>query len=273
MSGLNRMAQALLERPPIEPSPIEALRRRNRRRHRHNRIASTAAAGLLVLAVALVGFLLPSGGTRSSTIQLAGYTAHLPSGYTANPAPEPKCRVYPVAVHAPGHLPAALTSAYAVNAPGGTGCLGSWLTASYASGSGRMAPVDPDAPPNGLRENIDGYQAIVGNGNDLVFTITGPLDAVQIEGEDPVGVSVGVWVQIPTLGGGYHDLIIGALGLTQDQVLGLLRSALPTPPAPATAGKPPWATVPPCAPGQSPDPGPDSAQACGGFPAFTPASS
>ena len=250
MSELSRIGQALIERPPIEPPPMAELRRRNEKRHRYNRTAASIL-GTVALGVALAVVLLPSGTTTTATIRLAGYMAHLPVGYTASQTPEAQCRIYPAAYPEPGHLPAALSTAYAIRPPGTTACLGSWLTANYASASDGTAPIDPVAPPNGTRTTIDGYSAIVADKGqvDLVITGMGNLPSEsQFEAESPVGI----WVQIPTIGGGYHDLIVGALGLTQEQVLSIVESALPAQPVPAAAGQPPWATIPACAPGTEP---------------------
>jgi hypothetical protein len=49
--------------------------------------------------------------------------------------------------------------------------------------------------------------------------------------------TLAIYVQIPTIGGGHHDLIVVAQGITQPDLVGMVQKALPTQvtPAPASA--------------------------------------
>ena len=59
---------------------------------------------------------------------------------------------------------------------------------------------------------------------------------------------------------GYHDSIVGSWGLTVAQLIAIVRSALPHHRVAVPAGVPPWTLIPSCAPGQTPNGNPDSAQ-------------
>jgi hypothetical protein len=183
-----------------------------------------AGAGMTVLVGAGVRYAVansrngdaPAHGGAS--VRLAGYTAHLPSGYLVSAAKIPDCRTFPVSAHP---FPLESSSTYTIATPNATACIGSLLSATYGTGTLPVA----------------GGTASTGN-------------------------EVALWVQIPSTGGGYHDLVVGSWGLSEAELIALVQSALPKHAAAAEAGHPPWSVLPVCAPGQTPDADSPSGRAC-----------
>lgn len=59
MSELQRMARSLLERPLVDPPPIDDLRRRNQKRHRRHLASLGATALVIALVIVVVVAILP----------------------------------------------------------------------------------------------------------------------------------------------------------------------------------------------------------------------
>lgn len=233
------------------------------------------AAVVTVLVGAGVGYAVASGGTGStqarggaSTIRLASYTAHLPSGYLVSTAHTPNCQTYPTSAIP---LPMDSNSTYTVATPNTTACIGSLLTASYGQDSSSPPTTDPVPPSAATRIRLGSYRAAIGYVGGFVRICenahSGPPCTLPGAGGTGSNESpLGIWVQIPSTGGGYHDLIVGSWGLSEAKLIALVQSALPKHLAAAGAGHPPWSVIPACAPGQTPDPNASSANACVGNP-------
>jgi len=273
----------LVDSAPIAPS-FEDVTRRSftssprrwmpHERGSKERIALVAAV-VTVLVGAGVGYAVVSGGAGraqagggASSIRLASYTAHLPSGYLVSTAPTPNCQTYPTSAVL---LPMDSNSTYTVATPNATACIGSLLTASY--GLDRSSPpiTDPVPPSGAKRIRLGSYRAAVGYVGGFVRICenahSGPPCTLWGAGKTASSESpLGIWVQIPSTGGGYHDLIVRSWGLCEDKLIALVQGALPKHVAAADAGHPPWSVIPACAPGQTPDPNASSANACVGNP-------
>jgi hypothetical protein len=128
------------------------------------------------------------------------------------------------------------------------------------------------APSSGTRVNIGPYHATVGTGTGFTMLCIDiqdqpPCSLPSVGQTSALGAGLlGMWVQIPSIGGGYHDLVIGSWGLSQAQLTSIVQSALPDRVVATDAGLPPWSVVPACAPGQTPDPNASSAWACAATP-------
>ncbi len=234
---------------------------------------------VMLLAGAGFGYVIathgsPSGNvglssTAGSTVCLAGYTAHLPTGYAVTETKAADCRTYPGTAAVPAMQESAPD---AITTPKATACIGSFLSATYGLGSTTVPSPDLDAPSATTTVNVGPYPARIG-GAGIGFTIVcgnvqgqppscPPADSLSSPDNRPLGL----WVQVPSIGGGYHDLIVGSWGLTAAQLIAIVQSALPHHRVAAPAGVPPWTLIPSCAPGQTPNGNPDSAQPCGPSP-------
>ena len=102
---------------------------------------------------------------------------------------------------------------------------------------------------------------------DLVARICGAVDSGPpcmplSAGASTAKSDVALWVQIPSIGGGYHDLVVGSWGISTLKLITVVQDALPNHVVAAEAGHPPWSVLPVCAPEQAPDADAASAQAC-----------
>jgi len=236
------------------------------------RIAIVAAV-VTVLVGAGVGYAVASGGTGNthasrgvSTIRLASYTAHLPSGYLVSTRHTPNCQTYPSSAVP---LPMDANSTYTIATPNATACIGSLLTASYGQDSSSPPRTDPVPPSAATRIRLGSYRAAIGFVGGFTGLCENTRSGPPCTRPRPGGTAsrerpLGIWVQIRSTGGGYHDLIVGSRGLSEAELIALVRSALPRHVAAADPGHPPWSVIPACTPGQTPDPNPSSAHACAG---------
>jgi hypothetical protein len=251
--------------PPLRSSTRRATHGRDPRLH-----ILLAGAGMTVLVGAGVRYAVansrngdaPAHGGAS--VRLAGYTAHLPSGYLVSAAKIPDCRTFPVSAHP---FPLESSSTYTIATPNATACIGSLLSATY--GTGRSSHQTPDPlPPSGLTPiELGAYRAAIGRADEFAVICgsvdSGPACTFPVAGGTAsTGNEVALWVQIPSTGGGYHDLVVGSWGLSEAELIALVQSALPKHAAAAEAGHPPWSVLPVCAPGQTPDADSPSGRAC-----------
>ena len=231
-----------------------------------------AVAGISYVLAGSPGRQVGHASATGSTIHLASYTTHLPSGYEVAASRASDCQIYPGGFTLPLqenaiYLPMEENAIYTIATPTATVCFGSLLTASYGSSNNSAPSVDPVAPSTTTTPvDVGPYHARIGKAG----TFAGIITCENVQGEPPCAVqpssvgqgAFGLWVQIPSIGGGYHDLVVGSLGLTQTQLIAIVQSALPEHPVAARAGMPPWTIIPPCTAGETPDPNPDAPQAC-----------
>jgi hypothetical protein len=219
------------------PQLLTSLHRRHAQRMRVK--ASVVGVAAVVTGVAIAIPIVASGrGTTppastasghsghvaltGAAVSLAGYETNLPSSYTiAQVSTWAQCSNFFVPVGVP---PAPGTAApspqdfsqIALNASGGNGCLDFGITGNYEQSS---APTkDPVAPTGSQTITIGPYQASIY--------------------QAPHSSTIALYVQIPTTGGGDHDLIVAAQDLTQQDLVAMLEEALPTQatPTPASDG-------------------------------------
>jgi hypothetical protein len=100
-------------------------------------------------------------------------------------------------------------SPLAVQASGEGGCL------AFAISGNDEASGDTIAPTGSQRLTIGAYQASLHEAAD--------------------SPTLAIYVQIPTIGGGHHDLIVAAQGITQSDLVAMVQKALPTQVTPAPA--------------------------------------
>jgi hypothetical protein len=274
VSDLEERIQTLVE-AGIRPLAFEEIPRRTTRgwsyRKPSRSLVLVLGSALLLTAVLVLAVTLsasvrhvPSqGGGANTSIRLAGYSAHLPAGDLVSTASTHNCQaVYPISNSA-FPLPMEGNSTYTIATPMAMACIGSLLTASYGQDRSSLPTPDPVSPSNATPIELGSFHAAIGDVDEFVFECdyadeSGP----PCGGDGSSEKSLGIWVQIPSQGGGYHDLIVGSWGLSKAQLIALVQSALPKHPASAAAGQPPWAVIPACAPGQIPDPNSPSDKAC-----------
>jgi hypothetical protein len=274
VSDLEERIQTLVE-AGIRPLTFEEIPRRATRRWIYPKpsrplvlvIGSAAVlAAVLVLAVTLAGPVrhVPNQGAAANTsIRLAGYSAHLPAGDLVSTTNTHNCQaVYPVSNSA-FRLPMEGNSTYTIATPMAMACIGSLLTASYGRDRSSVPSPDPVAPSSATPIKLGSFHAAIGHVDEFVFECASADESgPPCGGNGSSEKSLGIWVQIPSEGGGYHDLIVGSWGLSQAELIALVQSALPSHVAATAAGQPPWAVIPACAPGQTPDPNSASDKAC-----------
>jgi hypothetical protein len=230
-----------------------------------------AAAGVTVLVGAGVSYAVANRGTANApahgaaaSIRLAGYTAHLPAGFRVSAAKIPDCQTLPMSAQP---FPFENSSTYTIASPNTTACIGSLLSATYGVGSPSHLTPDP-LPPSGLTPiRLGAYRAAIGRADEFARICgsvdSGPACTLPVAGgTTSTAKNVAIWVQIPSTGGGYHDLVVGSWGLSEAELIALVQSALPKHLAAADGGHPPWSVLPVCAPGQTPDADSPSGQAC-----------
>ncbi len=169
-------------------------------------------------------------------VSLAGYRTNLPAGYTFTEASTgTQCSNFWVPV---GVMPVSGTaspspqdfSQLELQASGSGGCLAFGLSGNYGQSVGNsVATTDPVAPVGSQTITIGPYQASTY--------------------QAPNTPTIAVYVQLPTSGGGDHDLIVAAQGITQADLIAMLQKALPTQATPTPvsdvpAGGPSTSTTP-----------------------------
>jgi hypothetical protein len=219
----------------------------HRRHARRVRVKASALGVAAVVAVAAIviplaasesGDSAPSstGSDRSpialngSAVSLAGYETNLPAGYTATEAStEPQCSNFFVPVSLPPGPGATAPSPQdfsqlALNARGNRGCLAFGLSGNYEPPVGSPAGVkDPIAPIGSEAIAIGAYRASTYQASN--------------------SPTIAVYVQIPTKGGGDHDLIVAAQGITQPDLIAMLGKALPRQVTPSAASAGPLMVI------------------------------
>jgi hypothetical protein len=223
------------------PQLLTSVYRRHVRRMRVKASAVGAAAVAVVVALVIPladsgrGISSPSstGSPRSghvalkgSAISLAGYATNLPAGYTFTEASTgARCSNFFVPVGVP---PGSGTTApspqdfsqLALSARGTSGCLAFGLSGNYEPAASSAGAKDPVAPA----------------GSETIAI--GPYRASTYQATN--SPTIAVYVQIPTTGGGDHDLIVAAQGITQPDLIAMLQEALPAPATPAPASDGPF---------------------------------
>ena len=156
---------------------------------------------------------------KGSAVSLAGYETNLPAGYTfAEASTVKQCSNFfvPVGVMPDSGIipptPQNFTQLW-LNAPSGPGCLAFGLSGNYE-------------PPPGT--SADSYDPIAPRGSET--TTIGAYRASTYQA--PNSPTLALYVQIPTAGGGEHDLIVAAEGMSQTDLIAMLEKALPTAPVP-----------------------------------------
>jgi hypothetical protein len=184
-----------------------------------------------VVAGAAIAIPIASSGTRPSpdtpavsssghvalsgeAVSLAGYETNLPAGFTfAEVSTGTECSNFfvPVAVMPAAHTPAPSSQTFsqlALQASGSSGCLAFGLSGNYGQSAGSSAATtDPLVPAGSQTVTIGPYQASSYHA--------------------PNSQTNAVYVQIPTTGGGDHDLIVAAQGITRADLTAMLQKALP----------------------------------------------
>ena len=154
-------------------------------------------------------------------VSLAGYKTDLPTGYTvADASTGTQCSNFFVPVGVPPAPGSAAPSPQdfsqlALQANGSGGCLAFGLSGNYGQSGSSAAVTDPVAPSGSETTTIGAYQASTY--------------------QAPNSPTVAVYVQIPTTGGGDHDLIVAAQGITQPDLIAMIQKGLPTQVTPAPA--------------------------------------
>jgi len=277
VSDLQDRIQRLVE-GGIRPLEFEEIHRPEKRGWSYPKpprvlVLAIGSAALLIAGLVLAVVLpdsaphVPHQSTTAHTsIRLAGYTAYLPGKDLVSAVGAANfCQsVYPIS---DARLPMQSNSTYSIATPNATACIGSLLTASYGRGSSSFPTPDPVAPTNATPIRLGSYHAAIGHVSVIIGCYSN-ADGNNAHDGPPCGgtpsrlSTLGIWVQIPTTGGGYHDLIVGSYGLSRGELIALVESALPKHIASAAAGKPPWGVIPACAPGQPSSASSNSAKAC-----------
>jgi hypothetical protein len=223
--------QLAAEVADIEVSPeLVGLVRHNleRRKHRNSVILGLVAA-LVVVGIA-VPISVAGGADRSKpsnpqtehravqvdgpAISLAGYKAHLPKGYRLDAAGIRTCRKFwiysgpmpPSGAATPAEQPLSLVG---FEGAGITGCLSVANSANYRRTSNTSgATADPVIPKGAKALTIGSYHAYIYKA--------------------PGQPTVALYVEIPMTGGVYHDLLVGAQGMSPAELIALVQRALPT---------------------------------------------
>jgi hypothetical protein len=222
--------------PDLAPAPD--LARGVRRRYRRRKLKRARLAGLVVVVLA-VGAGSASALTRAlreggrSTVDLAGYTVTLPLGVHASPlqflpsrpTPQPplssalaECKAgagvgflmnSPAAWGSPPYQQPALSN-FVVTSPSSSGCVSGLMTLPYGSGT---APTPDLVAPSGST-SVD----------------IGPYPTEQFDtGGSYVAATYfefAYYVQLPTSGGGFQDLIVASLGIPRPEVVELIQQVV-----------------------------------------------
>ena len=202
--------------------------RKHRRTVRRGGLTLGICAALAAAAASIYGVVAPRNPSPS-TIDLAGYSVSLPPGvhasslqfttpstFPVNP-PSPsmlvQCRVTgvgalmnsPAAWGPPPYRQPALSN-FVITAPSGSGCVSGLMTLPYGSG---MAPIPDAVAPSGAQSvQIDSYPTR------------------ELDSSTPAFSDYAYYVQLPASGGGFQDLIVAALGLPQNEVVGLVQQVV-----------------------------------------------
>ena len=238
-------------------------------RSSHDKPTLTLAIVAALVIIGVAGYFVssaveprPKHVALGPRVELSGYSTRLPVGVAVEPGahcfgPLGHLRAPEWFAEIPTH--GGLT--YSLQTRTSTSCIGSMLSATYGVLAGADThPRSPEVAPGAVMGRIGPYHvSIVGASSISVIGCLGPNCQAAAEADGLVTITV----QIPTTGGGYHDLVVATLGLTGAQAVSLVKGALPRQLAARPAGRPPWTLLPVCRPGQSADPFGPSAMACG----------
>ena len=223
-------AELACELSAITSSPQLLANVRRRQARRSVRAATVvgvaAVAAAVAVAVSLTDDGRPAGPSKSArgryvslsgpSVSLAGYETNLPAGYTfTEAATGTSCSNFfvPLGIMpSPGTPPPSQSfSALTLQASAVSGCLSVGISGNDTQGTGK----DSIAPAGSQSLAIGLYQA-------SVYQATN-------------SPTLALYVQISTIGGGHHDLIVAAQGITQPDLVAMLQKALPTQVTPAPA--------------------------------------
>jgi hypothetical protein len=213
----------------IQAEPGLALKVRNEVLRQRRRRAVTCVFVGLALVVAALPFVLgipaspgrvtatngsvEPGDTDKASATLEGIRFSLPSGYAFEGARRANCSEYriPAGLMPPARFPSIEDQSYAslaFTSPNGAGCLRVANSANYtAEPSHGNPPSDPIVPKGAASIMVGPYHA-----------------AIYAE---PGEVTTAIFVQIPTPGGGFHDLLVASEGLATSDLESILGRALP----------------------------------------------
>jgi len=189
---------------------------------RHQRRVRLSFAGVAFATVALVTILplaISGGGSRGQssfgeTVHLGSYTLRLPSHYRLVDDATSQC--WAVAVF---QVPASSTTAINDGSPYTNkviasdieqqgACVAMAITIPYSMS---VAAADPF--------EVSGSQSVsIGDYTGWIYTTTGFNGGQEVE----------LGVEIPGASGQYQDIVIGALGLTENTVEAIVANALPS---------------------------------------------
>lgn len=212
------------------PDLAGKVRHRYRRRSlRRTRVAVVACTGV---AIGAISFAVLASGPSSpgrSSIDLAGYSVTLPPGVHASqlefvpesssPTTPPansilvQCKATGVGVMMntpkdwgppPWQQPAYTN--FVITSSSGEGCVSGLMTLPYGSGTTPMP--DQVAPAGTQTVDIDAYPTV-------------EMDASSAQLSD-----YAYYVQLPASGGGYQDLVVGAIGIPRSDVVALVQQVV-----------------------------------------------
>jgi len=213
----------------VSPDLVVLVRHKLRGRQHRNSVILGLVAALVVVGIA-VPISVAGGADRSKpsnpqtehravqvdgpAVSLAGYKVHLPKGYKLDAADIRTCSkfwIYSGPIPAPGAATPAQQplSLVGFEVAGITGCLSVANSANYRGSSNAPGgTADPVVPRGAKALTIGSYHAYI----------------YQAPGQ----ATVALYVQIPMTGGVYHDLLVGAQGISSADLIALVQKALPT---------------------------------------------
>jgi hypothetical protein len=197
-------------------------------RHRQRRAVTASLVGL-ALVVAVLPFTFGGTSSRgpltatngsvdpgplaSASATLDGIRFSLPSGYTLDGSAEANCSEFwiPAGLMPTAGFPPIDDQSFAqlaFTSPNGAGCIRVANSANYAEEPPQVnPPSDPVAPKGATSIMVGPYRA-------AIYT-------------EPEQVTTAIYVQIPTPGGGFHDLLAASQGLSASELESVLARALP----------------------------------------------
>jgi len=153
------------------------------------------------------------GHLARASATLDGIRFSLPSGYAFDGAAMANCSEYqlPAGLMPPARFPSIEDQSYAslaFTSPNGTGCLRVANSANYPAEPPQGSPPRDPVVPKGA-----------------VSIMVGPYHAAIYA--EPDQETTAIFVQIPTPGGGLHDLLVASEGLATSDLESILGRALP----------------------------------------------
>lgn len=222
----NGLAEELRD---LQAEPGLALKVRNEVLRQRRRRAVTGALVGLALVVAVLPFALGGSASRghvtatkgsvdpghlaSASATLDGIRFSLPSGYSFDGAARADCSDFriPAGLMPPARFPSIEDQSYAslaFTSPNGGGCLRVANSANYpAEPAQGNSPSDPVVPKGAVSIMVGPYHA-------AIYT-------------EPDQVTTAIFVQIPSPGGGFHDLLVASQGLATSDLESILGRSLP----------------------------------------------